>query len=605
MANLLRLKALVVGWALLAGAVLSSLSAQGQCSCTTTLTNTDTTPTAGSIVCIPAGLTYTATLTLSNDNVTVCNSGTISGTIRVTGNGAVINNLGSIPTPNIFISKAATLNNGSSNGGTTVFSTATWSGYLGGNITAAPLINNYATWTAQMQPLPGGTINNKSGAIWNMYLTTNAALTVVNAGTWMTQIQESVNSPTISITQNAGSWTGALGGGSGSLLVTNNAIWTVGFNFPTGGNNAFKTASGATTTFNSYLGLNGTVVLTDNGTMNVNNGMATLSSTSSLNVAVGSTFSLGNNDLNNQGTVVNRGTITAANSTNSGSLIAAASSILTLTGGLTNQAPGTLQNSGTISSNNFTNSATITGPLALPRGKFKASGYTVNSGNFGADGSYLDFCDSTPPTPASQGFDSRGGTIGKNVTFCAPAVPLPVTLTYFVARWQQGQVVVNWSTASELNSAQFVVERSADSRQFEAIQTVAGQGTTSQTYTYTATDAAPLTGSAFYRLQQLDWDGTRTYSPVVRLLPPVGSSTAQPVCYPNPTTGATLLDLVALPTGDYEVRIMNTLGKLVYYDLASGGQQHHLSLDSLPAGTYLLRVGSLTRGYAVQRLVKN
>ena len=596
---------MVICWSLLAAAALSSLSAQGQCSCTTTLTNTDTTPAAGSIVCVPAGLTYSATLTLSNNNVTVCNSGTISGTIVVSGNGATINNLSVMSGP-LVLSKPTTLNNGSSNGGATIVRAAAWSGYQGGSITAPPLINNYASWTVALQPVAGATINNLAGAIYNAsYLTTSAALNIVNAGAWQTQIAEASNSPLISITQNGGSWTGGIGGGTGSLRVTNNATWTQGFNFPTGVSNAFTTATGATTNFNNYFGLYGMVVLTNNGTMSASAGMSTISSTSSLLVAAGSTFSLGANELNNQGTLINRGTITASNSTNVGSLSTSAGSTLTLTGNFTNQAPGTLQNSGTITaSNNFTNSATITGPLALPRGRFKAANYTVNSGNFGADGSYLDFCDGTPPTPASQGFDARGGTIGNNVTYCA-AAPLPVTLTFFSVAWRQGEVIATWATASELNSAQFILERSADGYQFAGVQTVAGQGTSSQATAYSTVDAAPLAGPAFYRLQQLDGNGTRTYSPVVLLLPPAGSSNAQLVCYPNPTTSATLLDLMALPTGDYEVLIMDTLGKLVYKDLVAGGQKHRLSLDSLPAGTYLLRVGSPAQGYAMQRLVKN
>lgn len=550
--------------ALVLGLLGLANSARAQCTtCSTTLTAKTNNYTAkrGEVVCIPAGVTFTGTINVPQDGVTICNSGTITGTISVNSGtvGTVINNVGSISTNTIRLDAATVLNNGSSDGGTTVVAGASWGGYLGGTITAAPTINNYAGWQAQVQPLPGGTINNRSGATWNAYLTTSAALTITNAGTWSSQIQEASNSPTISIVQNGGNWSGGVGGGSGSLRITNNANWTQGFNFPSGGSNAFTTASGATATFNGYLGLAGTVALLNSGTMNLTGGMAALGGASSLTTTAGSRFAV-TGDFTNQGTVANLGTLS--------------------------------------STGNFTNSGTITGAAARPSGAIRAAGYTVNSGNFGANGSFLDFCDSTPPTPASNGFDSRGGTVGSNVTFCSAAA-LPVVLTSFGAQLRQGQVVVQWTTASEVNNKEFVVERSADGRQFEALQTVAGRGTLATASTYTATDAQPLPGLGYYRLRQVDLDGTRTYSPVASV-----SRAAAFGAYPNPTPDALALDLSALPAGPCAVRLLSLPGQVVLSQTLAGGQAQALSLAHLPAGTYLLEVTSAGQGRSVQRVVK-
>ncbi|MDO7886060.1 T9SS type A sorting domain-containing protein [Hymenobacter cheonanensis] len=564
-ATLMRFRRVFV---LLGLASLPSAAAWAQCTtCSTTLDAKTNNYTAkrGEVVCIPAGVTFTGTINVPQDGVTICNSGTITGTISVNPGtvGTVINNVGAISTNNIRLDAATVINNGSSDGGTTVVAGASWGGYLGGTITAALTITNYAGWQAQLQPLPGGTINNRSGATWSGYLTVGADLAITNAGTWTSQVQEGSNSPTISIIQNGGTWSGYVGGGSGSLRITNNASWTQGFNFPSGANNAFTTARGATTTLNGYLGMGGTVALTNSGTMNVPNGMAAVGSTSSLTNAAGSTFAV-TGDFTNQGTLSNLGTLT--------------------------------------SSSNFTNSGTITGGGAAQRGNFRSAGYTVNNGNFGADGSYLDFCDSTPPTPASNGFDSRGGTVGTNVTFCAAAqstTPLPVVLTHFSAQQRGAVVLVQWATASEVNSKEFVVERSADGRQFEALQTVASRGTPAAASTYTATDAQPLAGLSYYRLRQVDQDGTRRYSPVANVSRAVAFG-----AYPNPTPDALTLDLNTLPPGPCAVRLLSLPGQVLLSQALAGGQTQLLSLAPLPAGTYLLEVTSAAQSRSVQRVVK-
>jgi len=548
--------------ALVAAALGWSAAAWGQCAtCATTLAgNTNYSAKRGETVCILANTTFSGTLNVVQDNVTVCNSGTVSGTISVNAGsaGTVINNFGTFSPGTLSLKAATTLNNGSAS-----VASATWGGYIGGSIAVAPTITNYGTWNAQMQPLPGGTIRNQPGATWNAYLSTSANLAITNAGTWSTQVQEGGNSPTISIVHNGGSWTGVLGEGSGSLRLTINAPWTMGFNFPSGAGNTLTTAAGTSSTFTAGLGTGGTLALVNNGTLSLPSGMGTLGSTSSLVNAAGATLDV-TGDLYIRGTLANRGAITV--------------------------------------SHDFQNYAggVVTGPTALPRGTFRVANYTVNAGSFGADGSYLDFCDGTPPTPASNGFDSRGGTVGSNVIFCTSNAALPVTLTSFTAQLRQGQVLVQWATASELNSKEFVVERSADGLAFEALQTVASTGSGVTARTYATTDAQPLPDVAYYRLRQVDQDGTRAYSPVVSVRGGVAAFAA----YPNPTADALTLDLRTRPAGPCSVRLLSLPGQVLLAQTLAGGQPHQLSLAHLPAGTYLLEVASAAQGSRVQRVVK-
>ena len=82
---------------------------------------------------------------------------------------------------------------------------------------------------------------------------------------------------------------------------------------------------------------------------------------------------------------------------------------------------------------------------------------------------------------------------------------------------------LSWTTASEINNARFRIERAGDGQTFSEIGTITGNGTTASGATYTWRDDRPLAGPNYYRLQQEDYDGTTTTSPVIVL-----SNTTQP-----------------------------------------------------------------------------
>jgi hypothetical protein len=82
-------------------------------------------------------------------------------------------------------------------------------------------------------------------------------------------------------------------------------------------------------------------------------------------------------------------------------------------------------------------------------------------------------------------------------------------------------VQLNWSTASENNNHLFNVQRSADGITWETISTIVGAGNSTQTMYYTEIDENPLQTIAYYRLQQVDFDGVYSYSPIIA----IGAST--------------------------------------------------------------------------------
>lgn len=115
-------------------------------------------------------------------------------------------------------------------------------------------------------------------------------------------------------------------------------------------------------------------------------------------------------------------------------------------------------------------------------------------------------------------------------------IALPVTLTYFRAVLEENkQVLLRWETASESNSSHFVVERSADAFNYQAIGTLPAQGNSIEVSQYTFTDLDPLGGVNYYRLRQVDIDEAFvTYRPVAVW---TEESEVESGLYPNPMLG--------------------------------------------------------------------
>ena len=92
--------------------------------------------------------------------------------------------------------------------------------------------------------------------------------------------------------------------------------------------------------------------------------------------------------------------------------------------------------------------------------------------------------------------------------------PLPIELISFNAVLQQPSVKLNWTTATEINSDYFDVQRSVDGIIFEKILSQPAAGNSFSNRYYTAADINPPEGLIYYRLKETDFDGSITYSPI-------------------------------------------------------------------------------------------
>lgn len=97
------------------------------------------------------------------------------------------------------------------------------------------------------------------------------------------------------------------------------------------------------------------------------------------------------------------------------------------------------------------------------------------------------------------------------------STPLPVELIDFDAAYLDDHIHLSWSTASELNNHVFEIQKSISGEDFIPIAEVAGSGTSHEIkhYDFSDYDVSP---TAFYRLKQIDYDGTFSYSKIVRIL---------------------------------------------------------------------------------------
>lgn len=194
---------------------------------------------------------------------------------------------------------------------------------------------------------------------------------------------------------------------------------------------------------------------------------------------------------------------------------------------------------------------------------------------------------------ASYGVAAASGNGTLTIT---PVTPMPVQLVRFAAqRLATGAVAVSWATVSELHNSGFEVQRSANGTHWQALAFLPGAGSSAQAHRYLYTDAAAPTEVTYYRLRQVDQDGTATYSPVQAVAG--GEAAALPLSlYPNPAATNALVHLIGTdPAGT--VRLLDAEGRLVR-ELPAGSTS--LSLVGLPAGPYLVRSGAATTHLVVQ-----
>ncbi len=173
--------------------------------------------------------------------------------------------------------------------------------------------------------------------------------------------------------------------------------------------------------------------------------------------------------------------------------------------------------------------------------------------------------------------------------------PLPVEISYFKGTAKNCESVLTWGTASEENNDYFEIERSSDGRVFEVLGMVNGSGTSSTFSHYSFTDKSPiLKDGNYYRLKQVDFDGSVNYSSFVTIdhndcKDQFGISNV----YPNPFNDELEIELGLLSGNeDVKLEMVDVLGNRVRIENISLQNNSKLTIptSSLSAGVYFVRV---------------
>ena len=173
-----------------------------------------------------------------------------------------------------------------------------------------------------------------------------------------------------------------------------------------------------------------------------------------------------------------------------------------------------------------------------------------------------------------------------------PANTLPVELTSFSAKANINSVSLSWNTSTEVNNKGFEVQRNSGSG-FATIGFIQGYGTSTQSHSYSFVDQNLSAGQYTYRLKQVDFNGTYSFSNEVSVeLNPVTYSLAQN--YPNPFNPTTMINFNLRVDSKVSLKVFNILGQqvaqLVNGSMVAGNHQINFNASNLNSGVYLYRL---------------
>ena len=220
---------------------------------------------------------------------------------------------------------------------------------------------------------------------------------------------------------------------------------------------------------------------------------------------------------------------------------------------------------------------------------------------------WIDLSGSATANGNTEG-STLSGTIpaGINITAIgigSTSTPLPVTFSAFEVKAEGCKVQVHWSTAQEINNDHFVVERSTNGSLFQEIARVAAAGNSNEPKEYHVTDASPVKGLNYYRVQQVDLDSKRSSTIIKTVYSHCEGDNAIQVF---PTVSNSSIRVI-LPAG-YEgatVELLTTLGQKVNVPIAKDNLSYIIRVDQLASAMYIVRVRKGTELHSYKVIKEN
>lgn len=242
---------------------------------------------------------------------------------------------------------------------------------------------------------------------------------------------------------------------------------------------------------------------------------------------------------------------------------------------------------------------------------FKNQGSAYSAPDYDDDATFLMLSSAgAGTTPNGINYATMSGVTnfsgGTGSVILIPDPLLNTSLLSFTGHHANKVNVLDWKVPSEVNCSHYIVERSKDGvTGFEEIGRVDGHGTVNAEQVYQLLDEHPFFGLNYYRLQQVSFDGTISYSKVIAVETPKDPNTYN--VFPNPTTGDVTYQCYTDNGGMVSIEVVNALGQVLRtqkYQIGAGVQNLAVDLQHLPTGSYVLRITHNNSEVRTEKVIK-
>jgi hypothetical protein len=172
------------------------------------------------------------------------------------------------------------------------------------------------------------------------------------------------------------------------------------------------------------------------------------------------------------------------------------------------------------------------------------------------------------------------------------STPLPVQLIYFNGELMEDNVLLSWQTASEINNEKFIVEKSFDANNWFQIAEVKGAGNSANVLNYSFFDDALILGTQYYRLTQIDFDGTKETFKAIDVSK-IATAPFEIKVFPNPMNEEVKVSFFADKQGYSRFRIYAESGQEMYFGLVGtlqGENSFSFNTSHFAEGIYVFKI---------------
>ncbi|MFT4737476.1 MAG: hypothetical protein ACI8QD_000482 [Cyclobacteriaceae bacterium] len=199
--------------------------------------------------------------------------------------------------------------------------------------------------------------------------------------------------------------------------------------------------------------------------------------------------------------------------------------------------------------------------------------------------------------------DSTDYYINSSTSSCGESgfVTLPVELLDFSSKSTAQGIELNWSTATESFNSHFEIEKSRDGTSFTSIGIVNGHGTSAEVQTYRYMDREVT--SSYYRLKQVDFDGTAAYHEIIKS-DDMNFGLFDTNFYPNPATDRVTINLAGFVFAtSAEFQLFDLQGQLIKSAVLTSPFTE-INLNGLRPGLYIVQTNYLKEKSIDRLLIK-